>query len=1110
MFVHLHNHSEYSFLDGVSRIDILVDTACKLQFDALALTDHGNLCGAFEFYQTCKKNGLKPILGCEVYVEGEKGDNFHLTILAKNREGWRNLCILSSRSWKDNFYYKPRVKKEWLKNYSEGLIVLSGCLASELASYVLNEQFDKADLLIEFYRTTFKDDFYLELQPHKIEAQQTFNEFLKDRAKLLGIPLVLTNDSHYPDKHYQLAQEVLMCISTRKTLDDPTRLRHENLELHLKSAEEMMATCQTDEELEAFKNTSLISSKVSLNFQQMNPIMPKFSTEKSSEDILKELSEQGFRKKILEKVSTEDISKYRKRLEFELQQITKLGFRDYFLVVADFINWAKANGIPVGPGRGSVAGSLVAYLLGITELDPLEYNLFFERFLNPDRVSLPDIDVDFCQEKRDLVIDYVKSKYGEDKVAGIATFGTLKARAAIKDVGRVLGYSFAELERIAQLIPAPRQGFDYSLRESMELEPKLKQAQEKHQQLFDVALKLEGLVRHSSKHAAGVVICGEPIEEIVPVMVDKDGQVITQFSMYHLEFFGVIKFDFLGLETLTFLEAVKNLIKARRGLSLELEKIKLDDPATYSLLASGDTLGVFQLESSGIRDMLKRLKPSCFEDLIALLALYRPGPLESKMAERYILRKNKKEDVVYLHEEMKEILESTYGIIIYQEQIMQLAQKLAGYTLAEADILRKAMGKKNPEEMAKQRKIFIEGCKKNSIDEKIANAIFDQMETFAKYGFNKSHSAAYALLSYRSAYLKAHFPLEFIATYLTFKSSDTEKVYEILADCKAKGIKVEPPNINKSSRTFVVRENSIIFSLEAIKGISQEVAIAIEKERSKGLFSSLDNFISRMPEKYVNKKTLEALIKAGCFNDLHPSAVELLKHLPEYLKKKSVKKSLFESKTDEPDTLLSRIKMEKEALGFFLSAHPFDYFKLDFSENLLKLSDLNEINGLIKCLVIIQNVKFKSTRRGERYATFFVEDKTKTLEAICWPSVLKKIEDVLVDGECGLLIANSEKIDEKIVLNVKDFIPVNSLIENNSKLVVVELPANTSPEEIKAKMVELLKHHSGDTLLRVEFVSNGFRKEFSHPSFRVKPSEALCMTVEKLFKSPALRFHISL
>ena len=886
-FAHLHLHTQYSLLDGLNKIGDVLERAASLSQPAAAITDHGNMHGAVQFYSAARKAGVKPIIGCELYVttssrfdrtsvsQGGEG-TYHLTVLASNDVGYKNLCRLVSLAYREGFYFKPRVDHELLQEYSEGLIVLSGCLGSELGQCALNEQLDIARDRVDFYAKTFGDRYYLEVQPHPIAEQRKLNELGADIAKDKGIAVVASTDCHYLQEDDHFAQEVLMCISTGKQITDPDRLRHVGIKLHLKSGDEMLDEFAgfkyTDE---AVKNTIEIAERCNLEFDFDTYYMPRFDSpeEATLEQLMEKDSREGLKARLAEirelnedKEIDEDA--YWARLESEMELINKMGFAGYFLVVADFIVWAKENNIPVGPGRGSAAGSLVAYAMQITELDPIEHKLLFERFLNPERVSLPDIDVDFCINGRDQVIKYVVEKYGKEKVAQIATFGTLKAKAAIKDVGRALGKSYAETDRVAQLVPAPRQGFDFSLKEAIDMEPKLKSyANGEGEELISLAMKVEGLTRHSSTHAAGVVIGDRPLTEFLPMMVDKDGNDVTQFSMKDVEKIGLVKFDFLGLKTLTVIHTALRLLSESQGKEVDLSKLSLNDKATYQMLCEGKTTGVFQLESSGITEMTMRLRPNSFDDLVAILALYRPGPLDSGMAEHYIERKNGREKTEYLHPLMEDILSDTYGIILYQEQIMQLARELAGYSLAEADLLRRAMGKKIPEEMAKQRSRFMKGALAKDIDESAATEIFDQMETFARYGFNRSHSAAYALISFHTAYLKAHYPVEFMAALMTLEMDDSDKTLKNLNECRKQSITVLPPDVNSSLSSFSVQDQSIRYGLSAVKGVGEKAVEAVVSARDEeGAFQSIENFVERVDLKTINRRVLESFVKCGAFD----------------------------------------------------------------------------------------------------------------------------------------------------------------------------------------------------------------------------------------------------
>lgn len=1133
-FCHLHLHTQYSLLDGLNKLPDILELAKERNQNAIAMTDHGNLHGAIEFYLEAKKIGIKPIIGCELYVtpgsrfekkmerHGGEGIN-HLTVLAITNEGYRNLCALSTLGYREGFYFKPRVDHELLSRYSNGLVILSGCLASELSQYVLEDDLRRAEKLLDFYLDTFGDRFYLEIQPHKIPEQQKLNSFCVETGKRRGIPIVATTDCHYPniDDHY--AQEVLMCISTQKTIQDPTRLRHEGFTLHLKTENEMENELGQDWWVDdALRASGEIANRVDLNFDFSKHFMPVFEVPppKTPDELMTELAREGLRKKLSRfSLSQQEEAPYWERLEEEIKLITQMGFSGYFLVVSDFIVWAKENGIPVGPGRGSVAGSLVAYALRITDVDPLKHKLLFERFLNPERVSLPDIDVDFCINGRDRVIDYVVQKYGKDKVAQIATFGTLKAKAAIKDVGRALGLSYAETDKVAQWIPAPRQGFDYSLTESLSMEPKLLEYSKKEgKELISLALKLEGLTRHSSTHAAGVVIGDRPLIEILPLMVDKDGREVTQYSMSYVEKIGLVKFDFLGLKTLTVIQTALDLIKSSRGVTIDLETLFLEDPKTYALLSAGNTTGVFQLESSGITEMVQKLKPNCFDDLVAILALYRPGPLDSGMADHYIERKHGRAKVEYIHPLMEKSLSDTYGIMLYQEQIMQLARELAGYSLGEADLLRKAMGKKIPEEMAKQKVRFVKGCIERGISEKAAGEIFSQMETFARYGFNRSHSVAYAMVSYQTAYLKAHYPVEFMAALMSHEGGDTDKILKDLNECRKQNMEILPPDVNESSSSFSVAGNSIRYGLSAVKGIGEKaVELIISEREARGKFKSIDDFISRVDS--LNRRVVESLIKCGAFDGTGESRRGMLEALDGLLKKSKSKDhgqlSLFGSppKRETPEWPINqKLSFEREALGFYISGHPLEKFKPELKKlGVMTTDDIKTSSSSVRIAGVITQLKLKNTKKGDRYASFILEDWLGAIEALVWPDVYRSVANILVADEPVIVSARSEVTEERRNLIVETIESLISIRDRTARYGLLNLSIDDDLESHRDTLVGILEKHKGNCPLKVRievegrFVSLVLKDKRDAP-ISVSPSETLCEEVELLFGRPVLSF----
>ncbi len=1150
-FVHLHLHTQYSLLDGANKLKEVIAHAAQLGQPAIAMTDHGNMHGAVEFFYEAKKGGIKPIIGCELYVtpgsrherkmraQGGAG-TCHLTVLAANKTGYHNLCKLSSLAYKEGFYFKPRVDHELLEKYSEGLIVLSGCLAGEVAQATMIDDYKGAKELVEFYAKTFKDRYYLELQPHPIDDQRKHNSAIMDLAQSVGVPLVATTDCHYLNKDDHFAQEVLMCISTGKTVLDPDRLRHEGFTLHLKTEQEMIKEFENNDRCtEAIRNSALIASQCDLSLESKTYYMPKYecADERPLIDIMAEMARDGLQ-------SREDAlaalpgwgpamkQQYIDRLEEEISLIGKMGFAGYFLVVADFIVWAKDHGIPVGPGRGSVAGSLVAYTMRITEVDPISNKLFFERFLNPERISMPDIDVDFCIHGREHVIKYVIEKYGKEKVSQIATFGTLKAKAAIKDVGRALGMSYAETDRIAQLVPAPRQGFDYPISEALKMEPKLAEyAAGEGRELIELAQKLEGLTRHTSTHAAGVVIGDRPLDELLPMMVDKDGNDVTQYSMTYVEKVGLVKFDFLGLKTLTVLHTACQIIKESRGVDIDLNGLPLNDPKTYTLLCGGNTTGVFQLESSGITEMVVRLKPSCFDDIVAILALYRPGPLDAGMVDHYIERKHGREPISYLHPLMKDILMDTYGVILYQEQIMQLARALSGYSLGEADLLRKAMGKKNPEEMAKQKTRFVSGSVEKGIAQKLADEIFQQMETFARYGFNRSHTAAYALVSFQTAYLKAHYGVEFMAALMTHDMEDTDKTFKNFNECRKQGIAVLPPNMNESSASFTVRQGKILFGLEAVKGTGQKAVEAITRAREDGPFKDLEDLISRVELNSVNKRVFENMIKSGGFDFSKVSRREMSERLEELLKVYGSRKdvdpnqmNLFGTATPKPIVarravtipewpVNQKLSFEREALGFYISGHPLEKFKWDLKRlGALSTADVKVKKAKeVRVGGVITALKLKNTKKGDRYASFALEDWLGTIDSLVWPDTYRKIQHLIVPDEPVMVSGRADVTEERCVLVIDKMESLIQLRDRSATQGFLMLTANDDIEQRMPAVQTIFRKYTGSCPVKVRLqlddgeVSIVLRDSANSPVC-VGPSEALCEEVEQLFGRPVLTF----
>ncbi len=1023
-FIHLHVHTQFSLLDGACHLDRLVKKTYQLHMPALAITDHGNLFGAIKFYQMCKETKIKPIIGCEFYLAKEsrfkkekEEANFHLVLLAKDKEGYSNLVKLVSLSNIEGFYYKPRIDKELLEKYSRGLVGLSACLKGEISSLILegrvNEAYKKAD---EYQNILGKGNFYLELMDNGIKEQYKVNEVLLKISKDLKIPIVATNDVHYINQDEAFAHEVLLCLQTQTTLDDPKHFKFNSDTFYFRSQEEMFRLFSSYPE--ALKNTLEIAEKCNVEFDFSSVYLPRFPLppqEKDEFEYLKKLCYRNLKERYYEVTSS-----VVERLEYELKVIRETGFASYFLIIWDIVKFAKERNIPVGPGRGSAAGSIVSYLLGITDIDPLKYNLLFERFLNPQRVSMPDIDIDFCYEKREEVLDYVSKKYGKDCVAQIITFGTLLARAVVRDVGRVLGFSYSEVDRIAKMIPSSP-GHQVSLKEALELNPELKsiyEQDERVKRLIDTALKLEGLSRHASTHAAGIVISDRPLMERIPLARAMEGEIVTGLDMESLEKLGLLKMDLLGLKTLTVIDETLKIIKRTKNKEIDINRIPLDDKKTFRLLAGGETIGVFQLESQGMRQILKKLKPTEFKDLIAVLALYRPGPLGSGLVSDFIERKHEKKPITYLHPKLEPILKETYGIILYQEQTMEIASCLAGFSLSQADLLRKAIGKKIPEIMEEQRALFIEGCLKNGIPQEIAFKIFNLIDYFSGYGFNKSHSTAYALISYRTAYLKANFPVEFMAALLTSERTNTDKIVEYINEAKRLGIKVLPPDINQSFANFTVTEDgNIRFGLLAIKNVGEAALENIIQLREERKFESFFDFSSRVDKRAVNKKVVESLIKSGALDSLGLKRAQMMALLDKVLDKKmQVSQNqlfLFSSLPKVPQIeewpRKDLLRFEKELLGLYVSAHPLSSYR-----NLASYLKVKKIASLyeereekdVRILGVVEKVKITLTRREkEKMAIVKVEDESGGIEVFVFPSLfqecslsLKEIKIIFIEG----------------------------------------------------------------------------------------------------------------
>lgn len=1101
-FVHLHNHTCYSLLDGAGKIKDLVNRAKEMGMEALAITDHGVMYGVIEFYKEAQKAGVHPIIGCEVYVAprsrfdrvaGLDDTPHHLVLLAENQEGYANLLKLVSASWLEGFYYKPRVDINLLRKHGQGLIALSACLAGEVSSLILQNKAEEAVQKALLYQDIFgEDNYYLELQDHGLAEQRRVNAGLVQIAEQTGIPLVVTNDVHYLGREDAFIQDILLCIQTGKTLKDEGRLRFETQEFYLKDEQEIKLLF--GDYPQALANTVKIAERCRVEFTFGENHLPPYQVAAgyTADSYLKELCRKG-----LERRYFKILPGHEERLNYELSIIKKMGYSSYFLIVWDFINFAKNKGIFVGPGRGSAAGSLVAYCLGITEIDPLKYGLLFERFLNPERVSMPDIDIDFCYERRGEVIDYVMEKYGKDRVAQIITFGTLAARAAIRDTGRAMGIPLYLVDKVAKLVPMEP---GMSIARALEVSPELLRIQKEDElvkELLTTAQALEGIPRHAGTHAAGLVIAEQPLENYLPLQRTSEGLVCTQFDKETVEEIGLLKMDLLGLRTLTVINKTVLLVAKSRGEKLDLERITLEDSATYQLLSAGDTIGVFQLEGSGLRAILKELKPRTFEDIIALVALYRPGPLGSGMVEDFIKRRHQEVEITYLHPALEAILQTTYGVIIYQEQVMRIASELAGFTLGEADLLRRAMGKKKPEIITGLRKQFIEGAVQRKIEPEIAAKIFDLMEYFAGYGFNKSHSAAYALLAYQTAYLKAHYPVEFMAALLTSVMETKDRVPFYIEECRQRKIEILAPDVNESGEDFSVSGNKIRFGLAAIKQVGYQAIQAVLAERQKETFKSLQDFCERVDLSHLNRRVMENLIKAGAFRSVHKSQAQMLAVLQLCMErglacqqqKNSQQISLFDltgmDSSFYPPIPLPEVRdftekeilqMEKEVLGIYLSGHPLaqyqDLIKLKTSGSIEEIV-LEPEREIVTLAGIITALKRSVTKKGATMAYFVLEDVTGSINALLFPRNLVKFNNFL-QNDLPVLVTGRLSLQED---RPKILVDRMSLLDSFEKEIddscytklYLKMPSSFQEQEVWSRLTPIIEQYRGDTPLYLYF-----------------------------------------
>ena len=1127
-FVHLHIHSEFSLLDGANRIKDLPVRAKELGMKAMAITDHGVMYGAIDFYKACKKEGIKPIIGCEVYVAPRsrlnKEPNIdnrynHLILLAKNQQGYQNLSKLVSIGFTEGYYYKPRIDLEVLEKYHEGLICLSACLAGAVNQALLNGQNEKAEEIALWHKRVFGEDYYIEIQNNGLKEQVLANQKLVQLARKLDIPLVATNDAHYLKREDAYNHEILLCIQTGKRMSDPDRMKFDTDELYVKSPEEMSEYFSAFPD--AIENTVKIADKCNVEFEFGHTILPNYNVPPefpTHYDFLKKLCDDGLKKRYGDNLSEEIL----KRAEYEIGIIKKMGYVDYYLIVWDFIHFAKSNGIPVGPGRGSGAGSILAYAIEITDIDPMKYGLLFERFLNPERISMPDFDVDFSDVDRQKVIDYVSEKYGHDHVSQIITFGTMAAKMVIRDVARVLDFPYSESDKIAKMIPNE---LHITIPKALEQNKELKDLYDNDElihKLLDIAMALEGMPRQASTHACGVVITKDPVDTYVPLYV-RDNQISTQYIMTTLEELGLLKMDFLGLRTLTVIKDTVNLVKENRGIDVEFDQ-EMSDPKVYKLWQEGSTSGIFQFESQGMTNFMKELKPDCLEDLIAGVSLYRPGPMDQ--IPRYIRGKQNPGHNEYTHPSLEPILNVTYGCMVYQEQVMQIVRDLAGYSLGRADLVRRAMGKKKLDVMAKEREVFINGqvdengnievpgCVRNGIDAESANKIFDEMAEFAKYAFNKSHAACYAVVAYRTAYLKAYYPAEFMASMLNSYLGNLDKVPDYIDECKKLGIEILKPEINKSYSRFTVESGKIRFGLGSIKNVGlQPVANIIKERDANGPFTGFTDFCERMAGEAVNKKCIESLIKAGTFGEFPETRATLLASfetiidtIQSYNKKgMDGQVSMFDlgSSSDlssEAENNLEEIKynfseqpelnekellsMEKEMLGIYVSGHPLQKIREQIiaSTNIssMQMKEIDEINSIgpdgensdvsvkevakftdgqeVRIAGIITSVKKKYTKNNKIMAFVSIEDLYGSAEIIVFEPTYLKAQDVLVEENIVMIsgrLSIREDDETKIVAN-----KIENFGASKPKMLTLNI-TNTS-EEQKAKLRGAIKFFGGE------------------------------------------------
>lgn len=1116
-FVHLHSHTEYSLFDGISRIGELVSHVKEMGQTALAITDHGVMYGAVYLYKECIKQGIKPIIGCEIYVtRGSRFDKSgngkeklaHLILLAENNEGYQNLIKICSKAWTEGYYHRPRADHELLEKYHEGLIVTSACVGGEVPQAILNGDMDEARKVIEFYINTFgKDNYFLEIQNHGLPEEAAVRPVLASLAKEYGLGLVATNDFHYTKKEDARSQEIKLCISTGKTLDDPYHFHFANDEFYCKSGDEMRAILGNFPG--AIENTRVIADRCNVELTFGEHKLPSF-------DVPEGETAASYLRKLCEKALPERYAvvtdKERSRMDYELGVIDKMGFSDYFLIVMDFIHYAKSHGIPIGPGRGSAAGSIVSYLLHITEVDPLRFDLLFERFLNPARISMPDIDTDLCYRRRGEVIEYLARKYGSDQVAQIITFGTLAARAVIRDVGRVTNMPLREVDRIAKMVPV---GPGVTLKKTMEGSREFRDLYDSDTTvhcLIDHCLDLEGISRNSGTHAAGVVICSKPVEEYVPIQLTQDGFIQTQYEKDQVEQLGLLKMDLLGLRNLTVIHDALEMIRENRGIDLDINKIPSEDEETCKMLCDGDTIGVFQSESSGFTSLLMQLHPERFEDLIPMVALYRPGPLGSGMAEDFIKRKHGKIPVEYPHPSLEPILKETYGVILYQEQVMQIASVMGGFSLGQADMLRRAMGHKEPEILQQNRETFVDGAVANGVDDRTANYVFDLMVHFAGYGFNKSHSVCYGWIAWQTAYLKAHYRPEFMAAMMTCYNGDRDKVSRYISDTRRAGVVIAAPDVNLSEAYFSVKGDKILFGLDGIQNVGEgAVRSIIEARKQGGLFKSLSDFVERADNRGLNSRACESLIRCGALDSLGANRSQLLAALPEALgdaqsirnERASGQLNLFGGE-ETPETIVypdlpdmdpkEKIEWERKLLGFYVSGHPLDSYKeqLKACTPLYHLTaEGNQYDGrMVTIGGTISRIKGTMTKKGQPMGYVTIEDYDGEVETVVFPSVWETVRPILAEDAAVAIRGRVQANERDVRVLAEEIIPLDKLrasAPSPAGVLHLYIDASHDSNEVSQRLAGLFQKHHGKTPVIMHMMRTG-QEIHAAPKFYVNYS----------------------